>query len=234
MGASVLIIEDDLDIAELIAMYLGDEGIRSDIAASAEEGQRKRLAASYDLIVLDLGLPGMDGLEFLEDLRSSSDLPVVIVSSREADEDMILGLGLGADDFVGKPFSPRVLAARVKAHLRRAQGEGRRPEPGDVARIGDLSVDLGSMIVERAGRRVTMPARELDLLIYFIRHRGQALGSDEIYREVWGNPYGDVTTVAVHVQRLRRRIEPDPSDPAYIKTVYGVGYRFDAPVGGVD
>jgi DNA-binding response OmpR family regulator len=231
MDASALIVEDDRDLAELMAIYLGDEGIEGRIAGTAEEGLGLLGSGAFDLVLLDLSLPCMDGFEFLRRLRSSSDLPVMIVSSREADEDMILALGLGADEFVSKPFSPRVLAARAKAHLRRARGNTPAAAP-NVLRLGNLRVDLESMLVEREGLRLPMPAKELDLLVFLLRHRGEVLESEAIYREVWNNPYGDMATVAVHVQRLRRRIEPDPASPRYIKTVYGVGYRLDAPGDG--
>jgi DNA-binding response OmpR family regulator len=223
MRASVLIIEDDSDVAELISMYLKDEGIEPRVAGSAEEGLAMAKDRACDLVVLDLNLPGMDGFEFLKGFRASSSVPVLIASSRESDEDIIMGLGLGADEFVGKPFSPRVLAARVKAHLRRS---GEKAREG--ARIGELDFDPETLIAERDGRRVSMPTKEAELLAYLYRRRGQAVPSEEIYRDVWDNSFGDLTTVAVHVQRLRRRIEPDPSKPIYIRTVYGIGYRLDA------
>jgi two-component system response regulator RegX3 len=229
MDASIIVIEDERDLAELMAIYLKDEGIETTIVETAEEGLARIGDSTFDLIVLDLNLPGMDGFEFLRKFRGSSALPVLIVSSREADEDMILGLGLGADEFVSKPFSPRVLAARVKAHLRRSQGV--MPDAArSIARFGPFAVDLDCMMIERDGSPLAAPAKEVELLAYFLRHRGEALKTETIYRDVWDNPYGDLTTVAVHVQRLRRRIEPDPSQPRYIRTVYGVGYRFDIPV----
>ncbi len=228
MDASVLIIEDDQDIADLIAMYLKDEGIRSDIALTAEAGLELSAASAYDLVVLDLNLPRMDGYEFLQTFRRMTDTPVVIVSSRDADEDMILGLGLGADDFVNKPFSPRVLTARIRAHLRRSHTPA-MDQNREVIQFGDISMDLGALIVERRGEPLAMPTKELELLAYFARNRGVALKTEQIYKDVWGNLYGDYTTVAVHVQRLRKRIEPDPAQPCFIKTIYGIGYRFEIP-----
>jgi len=228
MDASVLIIEDDPDIANLIAMYLKDEGIRSDIALTAEAGIELSGASSYDLVVLDLNLPRMDGYEFLQVFRKKTDTPVVIVSSRDADEDMILGLGLGADDFVNKPFSPRVLTARIRAHLRRYHSPA-MDQNREVVQFGDISMDLGALVVERRGKLLPMPTKELELLAYFARNRGVALKTERIYKDVWENQYGDYTTVAVHVQRLRKRIEPDPVQPRFIKTIYGIGYRFDIP-----
>jgi len=223
--ARVLIIEDEQEIGELISLYLRKDGISNDLVESAEAGLEKLATEAYDLLVLDINLPGMDGFEALGEIRRHSKAPVIIVSARESDEDKILGLGLGADDFVTKPFSPKVLVARVRANLRRFQ-EGDQSRREGIITFGDFTLDVDGYLLKRAGRRVPIPPREFDLLVFLMNNRGNTMTPEEIYRTVWGNKYGDVSTVAVHIQRLRKRIEENPSDPLYIQTVHGFGYRF--------
>lgn len=225
MKARVLIIEDEQEIGELISLYLRKDGISNDLVESAEAGLEKLATEAYDLLVLDINLPGMDGFEALGEIRRHSKAPVIIVSARESDEDKILGLGLGADDFVTKPFSPKVLVARVRANLRRFQ-EGDQSRREGIITFGDFTLDVDGYLLKRAGRRVPIPPREFDLLVFLMNNRGNTMTPEEIYRTVWGNKYGDVSTVAVHIQRLRKRIEENPSDPLYIQTVHGFGYRF--------
>ncbi len=221
--AKALIIEDEAELAELIALYLRREGIECGIAGSAEEGLASLAKESYDILLLDLNLPGMDGFEFLRRFRAESSLPVIIVSSREADEDLVLGLGLGADEFVTKPFSGRVLAARVEALLRRA----RKIASPRAIEIGPFAIDVDACIVKKDGKRVALSAKEFDVLAFLARSRGKAFPPEKVYKEVWGDIFGDQTAVAVYIQRLRRKIEDDPSKPRYLVTVPGKGYRFD-------
>ena len=225
MKARVLIIEDEQEIGELISLYLRKDGISNDLVETAEAGLEKLAAETYDLLVLDINLPGMDGFEALGEIRRLSKAPIIIVSARESDEDKILGLGLGADDFVTKPFSPKVLVARVRANLRRFQ-EGDQSRREGIITFGDFSLDVDGYLLKRAGRRIPIPPREFDLLVFLMNNRGNTMTPEEIYRTVWGNKYGDVSTVAVHIQRRRKRIEENPSDPLYIQTVHGFGYRF--------
>jgi DNA-binding response OmpR family regulator len=231
-AASVLIVEDDREIAELMQAYLEREGMAAAIAGSAEAAVIECSARMPDLLLLDLGLPGADGLEFLRFFRSGSTAPVVIVSARESDEDKVAGLGLGADDFVSKPFSPKVLAARVKAHLRRvdydamgAGAAGARAGDGRFA-FGPYVLDFEGKLLERAGCRVPLSRREFELLSFLASHEGKTYGPETLYREVWGLEHGDLSTVAVHVQRIRRKIEEEGSPPRWIVTVPGAGYRF--------
>lgn len=226
MIANILIVEDEREIAELIALYLKQEGMESRICESAEEAREMFAASRYDLVVLDINLPGMDGFEFLQRLRFESKVPVVIVSARTADEDTVLGLGIGADDFITKPFQPKILVARIRANLRRHlefSSDGRR-----VIRFGPFSLDAEGYYLERDGDRVRMAGKEMGVLCFLAKHAGDCKTPEEIYDEVWGNRYGDVTTVAVHIQRIRRKIEPDHSSPTYIQTIPGMGYRFNA------
>jgi two-component system response regulator RegX3 len=222
-SAAVLVVEDDREIAELIQTYLAREGLEVSLAGSAEEAVLACSLRPPDMLILDLGLPGADGLEFLRYFRSRSTAPVVIVSARESDEDKVVGLGLGADDFVSKPFSPKVLAARVKAHLRRvdydAKGSSRLA-------FGPYVLDFDGRLLERQGERVPLSRREFELLAFLASHEGRTYGPEELYREVWGLEHGDLSTVAVHVQRVRRKIEEEGSPPRWLVTVPGAGYRF--------
>lgn len=223
----VLIIEDDQDISDLVALYLRKESIVTGQAFTGEEGLLRFNQDQWDLLVLDINLPGMDGFRVLKEIRAVSPVPVIICSAREADEDIIQGLSSGADDFVSKPFSPRVLAERVKANLRRSQ-----ETPGVPAgarswyQFGEFKLFTDGFYLERDGKRVKMASRELDVLIFLLKNAGRNLTVWEIFTEVWGTQHGDVATVAVHIQRIRRKIESD-SDK-FILTTYGSGYQFDS------
>jgi DNA-binding response OmpR family regulator len=225
----VLIIEDDREIAELVAAYLGREGLLPAIVGSAEEAILECASTPPELVILDLGLPGADGLDFLRHFRVRSTAPVIIVSARESDEDKIAGLGLGADDFVSKPFSPKVLAARVKAQLRRASyGASTKdgaPGSGRLA-FGPYVLDYEGKLLERSGERVPLSRREFELLAFLSANEGKTYGPEELYRAVWGLEHGDLSTVAVHVQRVRRKIEEEGAAPRWLVTVPGAGYRF--------
>jgi DNA-binding response OmpR family regulator len=223
-GGRVLIVEDDHDIAELIAVYLEREGLSTTIVGSAEEAVIDLAERAPDLAVLDLGLPGADGLELLRSMRDSSTFPVIIVSARESDEDKIAGLGLGADDFVSKPFSPKVLAARVKAQLRRSTDYLGRRE-GEGLRFGPYRIDFEGKVLERDGRMVALSRREFELLAFLASNEGRTFGPEELYAAVWGLEHGDLSTVAVHVRRIRQKME-EGSSPRWLVTVPGAGYRF--------
>jgi DNA-binding response OmpR family regulator len=232
--ARILVVEDDREIAELIAAYLEREGFEHVEAASAEDAGLEIDRRMPDLLLLDLGLPGADGLEFLRAFRERSEAPAIIVSARESDEDKVAGLGLGADDFVSKPFSPKVLVARVKAQLRRA---ARLPQaaPGDqgaaaLARLsfGPYLLDFEGRVLERGGERVPLSRREFELLAFLASNAGRTFSPQELYGSVWGLEHGDLSTVAVHVQRVRRKIEEEGAPPRWLVTVPGAGYRFTA------
>jgi DNA-binding response OmpR family regulator len=226
MKAKILIIEDVKEMGELIRLYLEKEGTEALLCETAEQGLDEFHAGKFDLVVLDINLPGIDGFEFLQRLRKESDVPVIIVSARDTDEDMILGLGIGADEFVTKPFSPRVLTARVRAVLRRSSGTG--SVPSNCLRFGEFTLDLDGYLLKRGTEKVPLSIKEFEVLAYLVTHPGKALSPETIYAEVWKNSYGDITAVAVYVQRLRRKIEADPAAPSLIETVHGLGYRFNA------
>ena len=224
MKARILVIEDVKEMSDLIRLYLEKEGMETAACETGEEGLAAFAAGSYDLVVLDINLPGIDGFEFLQRLRKTSAVPVMIVSARDTDEDMILGLGIGADEFVTKPFSPRVLIARVRAMLRR-QSDLRAGE--NCVRFGEYSLDLDGYLLKRGTEKVPLSTREFEVLACLATHPGKAMNPETIYSEVWKNRYGDVTAVGVYIQRLRRKIEAEPSNPVLIETVHGMGYRFN-------
>ncbi len=228
MRGKILIVEDTRELAELYALYLNREGFECRIAPDAESGLPLALAREngWNLIVLDINLPGMDGFEFLERLRKSSMIPVMILTAREAEEDVIHGLGVGADDFVTKPCPPRVLAARVRAYIRRAQVPASGKE-GTIWRFGPYELDAEALFLTKNGIPISLSPREFGILQTLIDARGKSFTPEELYDKVWGQNFGDVSAVGVYIQRLRRKIEDDPAMPRYIQTQYGLGYRFN-------
>lgn len=229
MKARVLIVEDVAELSDLVALYLSKEGMETRQADTAEAALAQVPEWPPDLVILDLNLPGMDGFEFLHEFRKTGRCPVLIVSARDADEDIIAGLGYGADEFVTKPFSPRVLTARVRALLRRAQeGTASRDSPGTV-RFGPYALDTESCVLKKDGQRVPLSAKEYAVLAFLAGNPGRPLSPQSIYAAVWKNAYGDLTAVAVYIQRLRKKLEEDPSNPRFLETVHGMGYRFALP-----
>ncbi len=226
MNAKVLIIEDELELGELVQLYLSKDGIDSDIAVSAESGFDFLSKNGYDLITLDINLPGMDGFEFLQKLRQKSDLPVIILSAREGDEDIVLGLGLGADEFVNKPFAPKVLVARIRAVLRRVRSDMDKPFSKNIF-FGSFSLSPEGYHLEKNGERIILSTKEFEVLRFLVQNSGIPFSPDDIYQAVWGQEFGDISTVAVYIQRIRRKLENDPSNPEYILTIHGRGYIFD-------
>ncbi len=226
MKARVLIVEDVAELSDLVALYLSKEGMEIRQAETAEEALALIPEWPPELIVLDLNLPGMDGFEFLHEFRKCGRCPVLIVSARDADEDIISGLGYGADEFVTKPFSPRVLTARVRALLRRAQEGAARESPAQF-RFGPYTLDTESCLLRKDGRRVPLSAKEYAVLAFLAANQGRPLSPRDVYASVWKGAYGDPTAVAVYIQRLRRKLEEDPGDPKFLETVHGMGYRFN-------
>jgi two-component system response regulator RegX3 len=226
MNAKVLIIEDEVELGELVQLYLLKDGIDSDIAATAEAGFKYMSKHVYDLITLDINLPGMDGFEFLQKLRQNSDIPVLILSAREGDEDIVLGLGLGADEFVNKPFAPKVLVARIRALLRRVRSDMDHSSVQTII-FGPFILSPEGYHLEKNGVRILLSTREFEVLRFLVQNPGAAFSPDDIFKAVWGQEFGDISTVAVYIQRIRKKIEKDPSNPEYILTIHGRGYIFD-------
>ena len=225
MKADVLIVEDVRELAELVSMYLVREGMDTVLCETAEEALQTIKTRKFDLVVLDLNLPGMDGFEFLSLFRKENSTPVMIMSARDSDEDIIAGLGNGADEFVTKPFSPRVFAARARAMLRRDQNSSAESEK--TLRFGDFTLYETTCILKKGAERVYLSVKEYEVLDFLARHAGAPLNPETIYKSVWKNSFGDLTIAAVYIQRLRKKIEDDPSNPKYIETVFGMGYRFN-------
>lgn len=233
MKAKVLIVEDVRELSDLVSMYLTKEGLEARAVESAEDALALLGEWTPDLIVLDINLPGMDGFEFLHRFRKTGTCPVLIVSARDADEDIIAGLGYGADEFVTKPFSPRVLVARVRAMLRRAQdGGAAEREAGAKVRFGPFALDLDACVLKRGDERIPLSAKEYGVLAFLAANLGKPQSPEAVYASVWKNAYGDLTAVAVYVQRLRKKMEEDPAAPKYIETVHGMGYRLNSGTEG--
>jgi DNA-binding response OmpR family regulator len=223
----ILIIEDEKALASLLSDYLSADGFTVEERADGPSGLQAALSGSFDLVLLDLMLPGMDGFEVCRALRAGNDVPVLIVSARREDGDKIRGLGLGADDYIVKPFSPAELVARVKSHLARYERLTGRASADRWIADGGLEVNVEARRVKRNGTEVTLTAKEFDLLLLLIRNPDRAFTREEIYSRIWGDDlYVDPSNIAVHVRRLREKIEDDPSQPRHIETVWGVGYRW--------
>ncbi len=225
----VLIIEDDPNVAEVVARYLQREGYRVEIVGDGARGLDRALTDPPDLMVLDLMLPSLGGLEVCRRLRAVAPVPIIMLTARGEEADRIAGLELGADDYVAKPFSPRELTARVKAVLRRATGPMSGPSQEEVTTLeaGSLRLDLVGHEAHVDGRLVALTAREFDLLAHLMSNPRRAFRREQLLEDVWGFAYGDTSTVTVHIRRLREKVEADPSAPRHVCTVWGVGYRFE-------
>ncbi|MBB5956383.1 DNA-binding response OmpR family regulator [Saccharothrix tamanrassetensis] len=221
----VLVVDDDVTVRDVVRRYLELAGHQVELAGDGEQALRRIAEQEPDLVVLDLMLPGVDGLEVCRRLRARSAVPVVMLTALGEEEDRIAGLRLGADDYVTKPFSPRELALRVTSVLRRSRVPAERT--GAELVDGDLRVDVGARAVWLGGRELPLTAREFDLLVFFLSHRGKAFSRTELLSRVWGWEFGDQSTVTVHVRRLREKVEVDSARPVRIATVWGVGYRYD-------
>ncbi|WP_030544801.1 response regulator transcription factor [Streptomyces albus] len=231
-GTRVLVVDDDPTVAEVVTRYLERDGHVVDRAADGPSALARADDRPPDLVVLDLMLPGMDGLAVCRGLRERGPVPVIMLTARGEEDDRILGLETGADDYVTKPFSPRELALRVRSVLRRGTAAGSLPPPGPLLARAGIELDPAARRVVRDGTEVALTVREFDLLAFLMRHPGRAFGREELMRAVWGWDFGDLSTVTVHVRRLRGKIEPDPAAPRLITTVWGVGYRLDDPQAG--
>jgi two-component system, OmpR family, response regulator ResD len=222
--ATVLVVDDEPIVREVVVRYLKREGYRTLEAGDGDRARELVERFSPNLVVLDLMLPGMDGLTLCRWIRERSDLPVIMLTARGEEADRIVGLELGADDYVTKPFSPRELATRVRAVLRRSS-----PAPSRVEHLsfGDLEIDVPTREVRKDGELLRLTAKEFDLLWFLASHPRKVFSRDQLMDRVWGYEAAfDTGTVTVHVRRLRQKIEEDPSRPRFLETVWGVGYRF--------
>lgn len=225
----ILIIEDEVSIAELERDYFEINGFDVDIEKRGDVGLKKARDMKYDLIVLDIMLPGLDGFEILKQLRNTSDIPVLMVSAKKEDIDKIRGLGLGADDYITKPFSPGELVARVKAHISRYERLiGSNEQRQEEIKIRGLMIDKTSRRVYVNSKEVMLTTKEFDLLVFLASNPNRVFSKEELFDKIWDmDSIGDIATVTVHIRKIREKIELDPSNPQYIETVWGAGYRFE-------
>ena len=231
-GERVLVVDDELTVQDVVRRYLERDGFKVQVAADGPQAMALFGRERPDLIVLDIMLPGMDGLEVCRQVRAAGATPIILLSARGHETDRVVGLELGADDYVVKPFSARELVARVKSVLRRTQGTLQAPPPP--LRAGDVEIDPSTREARVGERPLALTVREFDLLHFLACHPRQVFTRTQLLRQVWEYSwFGDTSTVTVHVRRLREKLEDDPSNPARLQTVYGIGYRF-VPTGGED
>lgn len=223
----VFVIEDEESISKLICLYLSKSDINTKAFYNAEDALKElENGTNPDLIILDLNLPGISGFEFLERIKKSSKIPnqnITILSARDADEDIIKGLDIGADEFITKPFSPSVLVARIKANLRR---NSLSIQTEDIITFGEYTILLNSCVLKKGSKKIPLSNKEYEVLEYLAKNPNKSLSPETIYSNVWKVEFGDITAVAVYVQRLRKKIEENPNDCKFIKTDFGKGYIF--------
>lgn len=225
----ILIVEDDEAIAAVERDYLEVDQFEVEIAADGNVGLALGLSGKFDLILLDLMLPGIDGFTVCRKLREQVDIPILMVTARQEDIDKIRGLGLGADDYIEKPFSPSVLVARVKAHLARYQRLTQPASFSSEVALGKIRLNTDTHRVYVDGKEIELKNKEYELLLFFMLNVDIVFSRETLYEKIWGmDALGDSATVAVHINRLRDKIENDPGNPRYIQTVWGAGYRFKA------
>lgn len=224
----ILIVEDDLLAAELERDYLEVSGYEVELCSNGEEGYREAMSGKYNLLLLDIMLPGMSGFEICRRIRREQNVPIIMVTAKTEDVDMIRGLGLGADDYIMKPFNPAELVARVKAHIRiheiLLQEAGAAPQE---IRYRDLVLSVPYRRVTVRGKEVNLKNREYELLYFLASHQGMVFSRDTLLEKIWGQDNsGDTATVMVHIRRIREKIEENPQKPEYVLTVWGAGYKF--------
>ena len=230
MNARVLVVDDDLTIAGVVGDYLQDAGLETRHAADGQSALSLAREWPPDIVVLDLMLPGIDGLEVCQRLRAEREgqppVPVIMLTALGEEGDRVAGLETGADDYVTKPFSPRELTLRIQAVLRRTAAQQDTPPPPPF-RAGSFEVDIAARRIRQNDHELALTVREFDLLAFFIIHSGQAFTRPQLLEQVWGWSFGDLSTVTVCVRRLREKLEENPTSPAHLQTVWGVGYRWE-------
>ncbi|MDP4092734.1 MAG: response regulator transcription factor [Bacillota bacterium] len=226
---SILIIEDDVNIAELERDYLKLNGYRADIVHDGAKGLQMALSGAYDVILVDLMLPNKSGFEIIQTVRKKSEIPIIVVSAKSEDIDKIRGLDYGADDYLTKPFSPAELAARIKSHIKRYERLKGTGVSSEIINCKGLEINTSSHKVFVNGKEVQMTSKEYELLLFFASNPNIVFTKEHIFNTIWGEEYyGDVATVPVHIQKIRKKIEKDTANPEYIETLWGTGYRFNS------
>ncbi|NWL89247.1 DNA-binding response regulator [Paenibacillus sp. 79R4] len=227
----ILIIEDEQDLARIVKDYISKQGYETAVVDHAQDALQRIESWQPDFIILDIMLPDMDGIELCRQIRERNNVPILILSARGSDTDKVLGLGFGADDYMTKPFSLIELLARIKSNLRRVESminpAHMAPKGEGILQFGAILIDRKAYRVTKEGQEVSLSAKELELLFYLCKHRNQVFSKTQLLDAVWGySTYGDENTITVYIRRLREKLEADPSNPVYIKTVWGVGYKF--------
>lgn len=231
MNNKILIVEDDISISEMVKNYLIKDGFIVITALNGEEGIVKYLNDDFDLIVLDLMMPKLDGMETMRIIREKSSVPILIMSAKDSDVDKAVGLGLGADDYIAKPFSMIEISARIKAIIRRATkySNNDKKEEDMPVKIGNLTIDTDNFLVIKNDQTIQLTLKEFDILKLFINNPNRVFTKAQIYSSIWKDEYyGDDNVINVHMRRIREKIEDDPSNPQYIKTLWGIGYKLEA------
>ncbi|WP_018759949.1 response regulator transcription factor [Paenibacillus terrigena] len=224
----VLVIEDEQDISRILKDYITISGYEVLVAENGQDGLKFIDTLSPDFIILDIMLPDVDGIELCRQIRETCNTPILILSARGSDTDKVLGLGFGADDYMTKPFSLSELVARINAHLRRGSMEN-KPKQDELLQFGNLIIDKRAYKVTIEGQEISLSAKEFELLYYLAKHKNQVFSKSQLLDAVWGyETFGDESTITVYIRRLREKLESDPSNPMYIKTVWGVGYKFSS------
>lgn len=227
----ILIIEDEQDIARIIKDYINKNGYEATITTNGKEALYLIDLLKPDFVILDIMLPDVDGIDLCRQIRENNNVPILILSARGSDTDKVLGLGFGADDYMTKPFSLSELLARIKSNLRRVESmigpKSKQNEHEDIVNFGEFTIDKKGYKVTRDGIEIPLSAKELELLFFLSKHRNQVFSKSQLLDAVWGyTTYGDESTITVYVRRIREKLEVDPSNPKYIKTVWGIGYKF--------
>ncbi len=228
----ILIVEDEVSISDIVKFNLVKEGYEIDTAYDGEDGLNKALAKAYDLVLLDIMLPQMDGFQVCRKIRETSSVPIIMLTAKEDEVDKVLGLELGADDYMTKPFGMRELIARVKANIRRIELDDTVSQTSNskVTSYGNLTIDMTKYEVRKGDKSLELTLREFELLRYLAGQENQVFSREQLLEEVWGYEYyGDIRTVDVTIRRLREKVEDDPGDPKYIMTKRGIGYYFRRP-----
>ncbi|QED49329.1 response regulator transcription factor [Cytobacillus dafuensis] len=230
MQHRLLLVDDDPSISEMVKNYLTKEGFVVLVALNGEDGISMFLKEEFDLILIDIMMPKLDGIEAIKIIREKSSIPILIMSAKDSDVDKAIGLGFGADDYIAKPFSLLELSARIKAAIRRATKYADHHEQTDqknVLTFDQLKIDLNSYSVFKANQEMKLTSKEFELLKLFITNQNRVFTKEQLYNLVWNDDYfGDENVINVHIRRLREKIEDDPSDPKYIKTLWGIGYKW--------
>ncbi|MCR6525219.1 MULTISPECIES: response regulator transcription factor [Lysinibacillus] len=229
MQKHILLVEDDEAIREMVDNYLTMEGFQVTTATNGEEALQNCLQNIFDLVILDIMIPKLNGLEVLKIIREQAALPIIIMSAKDSDVDKALGLGLGADDYIAKPFSMLEFSARVKAVIRRATKYSSQAEQKqEVLEIDNLKIDIVNFSITKSGQEIKLTSKEFSILKLFVTNRHRVFTKEQIYQTIWKDAYyGDENIINVHIRRLREKIEDDPSHPHYIKTLWGIGYKFE-------